>query len=228
MSKQLDSETTHHSATVPGMAAEQLLHRLSWRYAVKRFDPARRILPETWQAIERALVLTPSSYGLQPWKFLVITDESIKAKLPAISWNQKQPQDCSHMVVFAARRTMDASYIDNFVSSVCTTRDLPTGQMDAYRNVLVKTVEAMETHLDWNTKQVYIALGQLMLAAAMIEIDTCPMEGIVPLEYDKLLGLVDSDYTAVVGCALGYRHLEDTQATAKKVRFSADDLIVHF
>ena len=83
----------------------------------------------------------------------------------------------------------------------------------------------MDSHLDWNARQVYIALGQLMLAAAMLGVDTCPMEGIIPAEYDKLLGLDGSDYTSVVGCAIGYRHPEDQGATAKKVRFPAEDMI---
>lgn len=207
-------------------AESQLLAQLNWRYAVKRFDPTRRVDDPTWQALEQSLILTPSSYGLQPWKFIVICDDKIKAALPAISWNQMQPRDCSHMVVFAARRSMDAPYIDNYMTSITNVRELPAGKMDGYRNVLVKTVAKMESHLDWNARQVYIALGQLMVAAAVLGVDTCPMEGILAAEYDKLLGLEDSDYTSIVGCAVGYRHPEDREATAKKVRFNADEIIV--
>ncbi|MEZ6133652.1 MAG: NAD(P)H-dependent oxidoreductase [Pirellulaceae bacterium] len=203
----------------------ELLEQLTWRYAVKRFDADRKIDDATWQAIERALVLTPSSYGLQPWRFIVITDEATKAKLPAISWNQKQPQDCSHMVVLAAKETMDADYVDSFMSSVVRTRSLQVDAMSGYRQVLVSTIEKMDSHLDWNARQVYIALGQLMIAAAMLGIDTCPMEGIVASEYDALLGLEDTGYKTVVGCAVGYRHTEDPQATAKKVRFDTDTII---
>ncbi len=206
---------------------EQLLKSLNWRYAAKRFDPARRIDTATWQALERSLILTPSSYGLQPWKFYVITDESTKAKLPEMSWNQKQPKDCSHMVVMAARRTMDAAYVDRFIESVETERGLPQGAMDGYRKVLHTTVTSMDSHLDWNSRQVYIALGQLMVAAAVLGVDTCPMEGIVPKEYDALLGLDGTDYTTVVGCAVGYRHPEDKQQSAAKVRFPASELVVH-
>ncbi|QDV27084.1 NAD(P)H-dependent oxidoreductase [Aureliella helgolandensis] len=206
---------------------QQLLDSLNWRYATKRFDPLRRLDAETWNALEQSLILTPSSYGLQPWRFYIITDETVKAKLPSISWNQKQPQDCSHMVVLAARKTMDAEYVDTYMKSVIETRELPGEAVEGYRRILVSTIEKMETHLDWNCRQVYIALGQLMVAAALLGVDTCPMEGIAFSEYDKLLGIEDSEFTTVVGCAVGYRHAEDTQADAKKVRFSASDLVVH-
>lgn len=206
---------------------EQLISALNWRYAAKRFDSTRRLDETTWNALEQSLVLTPSSYGLQPWKFIVITDEETKAKLPAMSWNQQQPKDCSHMVVLAARRSMDAAYVDRFIESVESGRSLPDGAMDGYRKVLHATTASMETHLDWNSRQVYIALGQLMVAAAMLQVDTCPMEGIVPQDYDALLGLAESEYTTVVGCAVGYRHPDDKQATAAKVRFPASELVVH-
>ena len=210
-----------------GISAPELLEKLRWRYAVKKFDPARKLDAGTWNALEEALVLTPSSYGLQPWKFFVITNEELKAQLPAISWNQKQPQDCSHMVVFAAKESLDADYVDRYMTHVETTRELAPQAMSGYRNVLVSTIEKMETHLDWNSRQVYIALGQLMLAAALLGVDTCPMEGIVTKEYDRLLGLGDSGFRTIVGCAVGYRHAEDGQAHAKKVRFDAKDLVQH-
>jgi nitroreductase len=205
------------------ISSTQLLTQLNWRYAVKRFDPTRTIDDATWQAIEQAMILTPSSYGLQPWKFVVVTDKAIKAQLPAISWNQKQPEDCSHMVVLAAKESMDSAYVDTFMQSVVTTRGLPEDAMSGYRKVLVSTIEKMESHLDWNARQVYIALGQLLMAAAMLGVDTCPMEGIVSTEYDKVLGLSGSGYTTIVACAVGYRHPEDK--VAKKVRFEPSNII---
>lgn len=214
------------SNAIPPDANKQLLDHLRWRYAVKRFDSSRMVPQEAWDLLEQSLILTPSSYGLQPWKFIVITDPTIKAQLPAISWSQKQPQDCSHMVVLAARRSMDANYIDTFFKHLCQTRNLSPETMTSYRNVVVAAIANMQSHLDWNARQVYIALGQLMVAAAVLGIDTCPMEGIVHEEYDKLLGLSESEYTTVVGCAVGYRHPDDKQATAAKVRFNSSDIIV--
>ena len=218
-----DSDFPMEDATSP----QHLIAQLRWRYAVKRFDPTRRVPSEIWDSLERSLILTPSSYGLQPWKFVVVTDPAIKAQLPAMSWNQKQPLDCSHMVVFAARRSIDAAYVDDFFAHFCQTRGLPPETITGYRNVVVGIIENMHSHLDWNARQVYIALGQLMVSAALLGIDTCPMEGIVHTEYDKLLGLDGSDYTTIVGCAVGYRHPEDKQAGAAKVRFDASDMIIH-
>lgn len=210
------------------ISPQALIGQLNWRYAVKRFDDSRKLTEEVWNTLQESLLLTPSSYGLQPWKFAVITSAETKAKLPSLSWGQKQPQECSHMVVLAVRKSMDAEYIERFMSSVTETRKLPAGAMDGYRKVLVSTVEKMDNHLDWNARQVYIALGQLMVAAAMLGVDTCPLEGIDTQAYDRLLGFTGGEYTTLVGCAVGYRHPEDAQSQAAKVRFDAEDLIVRF
>jgi nitroreductase len=207
------------------MNPNDLVQQLNWRYAVKKFDPNQVIPESTWHALEQALVLSPSSYGLQPWRFLVITDAEVKAKLPAMSWNQTQPKDCSHMVVFAARESLDPAYLDDFIAHSETSRGLKAGALSGFRKLLASSVETMESHFDWNCRQVYIALGQLMTAAAVIGIDACPMEGIVPQDYDSLLGLRGTGYRTVVGCALGYRDPSDQYATAKKVRFPNDAVI---
>lgn len=208
-------------------STQQVLDQLNWRYAVKKFDPTRKIDPETWYALEQSLILTPSSYGLQPWKFIVITDAAIKDQLPALSWNQTQPRDCSHMVAFAAKRTIDEDHIAQHMTNVVATRNLPPGAMDAYKKILNENVGKMSSHLEWNTRQVYIALGQFMTAAAMLGVDTCPMEGIHPAGYDRILELENSEFTTVVACAAGYRHPDDSQASAAKVRFAADEVVIH-
>jgi nitroreductase len=201
-----------------------LLDQLNWRYAVKKFDQSKKIDAETWQVLEKALILSPSSYGLQPWRFVVITDPTIKSQLPAISWNQNQPADCSHMVVLAAKEQIDNVYLDNFIAFSESTRGLASGTLSGFRKML-SAVEKMESQWVWNSNQVYIALGQLMVAAALLEIDSCPMEGIVPDAYDRLLGLTESGYRTVVACAMGYRDASDPYASSAKVRFSADQLV---
>jgi len=211
------------------LSASQLIESYQWRYAVKRFDPSNTIDAGTWSAIEKSLVLTPSSFGLQPWKFLVVHSPEIKAKLPAISWNQTQPGDCSHMVVFAARKTVDESYVDAFIAKSAETRGVAAEALVGYRNVILGFLKnTTGRHLAWSSNQAYIALGQLMASAAVLGVDACPMEGIVPSEYDKLLGLEGSDYTTVVGCALGYRHPEDHYASMAKVRFDGTDVIQYY
>lgn len=201
---------------------DALLKQLQWRYAVKKFDANRKIDSATWNALEQALILSPSSYGLQPWRFLVITAPEVKDQLPALSWNQTQPKECSHMVVFTAREHLDSAYLDNYISHTESSRGLPAGALAGFRKMLASSVETMQSHFEWNCRQVYIALGQLMTAAAMLGVDSCPMEGIVAAEYDKLLGLSGSGYRTVVACALGYRDPSDAYATAKKVRFATE------
>jgi nitroreductase len=211
------------------LSPHTLVQQLQWRYAVKAFDAAKKISAENWNALEQSLVLAPSSYGLQPWKFLVVTDQSIKDKLPAISWNQSQPKDCSHMVVLAARKTMDEGYVTKFIDRIAEVRSVPKESLAPYQGMILGTVKATDekAQLVWNTRQVYIALGQLMTAAAVLGIDGCPMEGIVAKEYDKLLGLEGTEFTSIVGCALGYRSEGDKYASAKKVRFPVDQMVVH-
>ena len=206
----------------------QLVDSYTWRYAVKRFDSSKLIDAETWAAIEASLVLTPSSFGLQPWKFFVISSPEYKAKLPAISWNQSQPSDCSHMVVLAARNAVDEAYVDAFLATTAARRNVPVESLAGYRKVVLGFLQATTgRHFAWSSNQAYIALGQLLASAAMLGVDACPMEGIVAAEYDKLLGLDGSDYTTVVGCALGFRHPDDHYAALPKVRFDASDIISH-
>ena len=208
------------------MNVSQLVDSYNWRYAVKKFDSTKRIDSETWTAIEKSLVLTPSSFGLQPWKFIVISSPENKAKLPAISWNQTQPGDCSHMVVFAARKALDEAYLDAFLASTAKMRNVPVESLAGYRKVILGFLQGTAgRHLAWSCNQTYIALGQLLASAAMLGVDACPMEGIVAAEYDRLLGLDGSDYTTVVGCALGFRHTDDHYAAQPKVRFDASEMI---
>jgi nitroreductase len=210
----------------PSLNADQLVDSLKWRYAVKRFDPARSIDPQAWAKLEESLVLTPSSFGLQPWKFLVVQSAELKAKLPSISWNQPQPNDCSHMVVFASMKSVSVEYIDRFLETTARVRNVPVEGLAPYRQIVLGFLKNIAGHeLAWSSKQAYIALGQLMASAAVLGIDACPMEGIIASEYDQLLGLAGTNYTCVVCCAMGYRHAEDKYATLAKIRFPLDEVI---
>jgi len=210
------------------VSPDSLLQALQWRYATKKFDAARQIPAPVWAALEKSLVLTPSSYGLQPWKFLVVTDPGAKRALVPHSWNQTQPVDCSHFVVFAALQSVDEAYVDRFVAKTCADRGLPAGALDGYRNMMVGDVVKgpRSAHAgEWAARQCYIALGQFMASAAMLGVDTCPMEGLVPPRYDELLGLEGTGYATVVACAAGYRAADDKYAGLKKVRFVSGDVV---
>ena len=202
---------------------------LNWRYATKKFDRTRRIPEGTWSALEEALVLSPSSYGLQPWKFVVVQDAAVRAKLSAAAWGQTQPLDCSHYVIFAARRGLDLADIDRFLARTAEVRGVPVESLNAYRDIVSGTADRARKGgtLDaWCAKQAYIALGQFMAAAAVLGVDTCPMEGFEPAKFDEILGLPAKGYGAVVSCAAGYRAPDDKYAKLPKVRFRPQDVIL--
>ncbi len=206
-----------------------LLAALRFRYATKAFDPARKIPAETWDAIEKSLVLTPSSFGLQPWKFLVIDAPEIREQLKAASWNQPQLTDASHLVVLAARTDLAQADIDSWVTRLSEVQGIPLESLGGLSGMISSFSSAMTPaeKQAWNTRQVYIALGQLMTAAAVLGIDSCPLEGIFPADYDTILGLPGTGYATAVACALGYRSAEDKYAAAPKARFPDAEVIEH-
>jgi nitroreductase len=206
----------------------QLLEALNWRYATKFFDATKKIPGDVWQTLEQALVLTPTSYGLQPYKFLVISNPGKRAELLPHSWGQKQVVDASHFVVFTARTEMKEADVDRFIKRSTEVRKLPDGAFNPYRDMMLGDVvngpRGKIAH-EWATRQAYIALGNLMTCAAILGVDACPMEGIVPAEYDKILNLNGSGYATVVACALGYRSASDKYASLAKVRYETRDLV---
>ena len=205
----------------------QLLASLEWRYATKAFDT--RKLPEaTWAALEESLRLTPSSYGLQPWKFIVVNDPALRAKLRPVSWNQSQVTDASHLVVFARRTEVTETDVNEFFNQMVSERQADATKLEPYRQMMLGGVvkgKDAAAQKDWAARQLYIALGQLMGAAAAMAIDTCPLEGIDPDAYTEILGLKGTGYEVVVACAVGYRSAEDKYAGMKKIRFPAARVI---
>ncbi|YCM44338.1 NAD(P)H-dependent oxidoreductase [Verrucomicrobiaceae bacterium 227] len=209
------------------ISPQDLLAQLKWRYATKAFDPAQIIPGETWTAIESSLVLTPSSFGLQPWHFVVVESEEIRAQLLPQSWNQKQVVDCSHFVVLTAKTNMGEEEIDTFLQRTIDVRGGELESLSMYRDMMVGFTAGMDpaARLQWAKLQTYIALGQLMASAAVLGIDACPMEGINPVEYDRILGLPEKGLTTSVACALGYRSADDKYTSAPKVRFEKNELL---
>jgi nitroreductase len=211
------------------ISTEQLLASLRWRYATKKFDSTRKIPAETWDAIEESLMLTPSSFGLQPWKFLVIQDPGVRANLALESWKQPQVTEASHYVVLTARTDLNAADIDAWMARMVEVQGTGPETVAMLKGMIEGFAQAMshEARHAWNIRQAYIALGQLMAAAAVLGIDACPMEGISAAGYDHLLGLEGSGYATVVACALGYRAADDKYADMPKARFERSRVISH-
>lgn len=213
--------------SIPDLSPQDLLTALRWRYAVKLFDPARKIPAETWDSLETALQLTASSYGMQPWKFVVVQDPALRAELRAASWNQKQVTDCSHFVVFAHHPGVSEGDIRRFLDAFSAARGIPRESLDRYGQLIANDVitgPRAATIAEWTARQCYIALGNFMTSAALLGVDTCPMEGLSNTRYDQILGLDKTRFRTVVACAAGYRSPEDKSATAAKMRYPKDEL----
>jgi nitroreductase len=218
------------SYTSPAVEPSSLLAALEWRYATKKFDPAKKIPETTWKTLEKALVLTPSSFGLQPWKFLVIDDPALRARLCPHAGHQPQVTDASHYVVFAMMKNLRAEHVDKWVKRVGEVRPRSPESLQEYREHIVSGIidGYRSLHVNtWASDQTFIALGTLLMSAALLKIDACPMEGFDKRAYDEILGLGKRGFSAVVSCAVGYRLEADKYAHAAKVRFATQDVIEH-
>lgn len=212
---------------VPNLSSESVLEALNWRYATKMFDATKKIPADTWSALEQSLVLAPSSFGLEPWKFFVVDDTAVREKLLEASWKQAQVVDASHLVVLAIKTGVNEADVDRSMARTSEVRDVPLESLEGFSNVIKGFMKNLPDVDSWSTRQTYIALGQLMVSAAMLGIDTCPIEGFMPDKYDEILGLPDMGYHAVVVCAAGYRSEEDKYAHLPKVRFPIDKKVQH-
>jgi len=209
-------------------APDTLISALNWRYATKVFDPARKISSKDLDALLQSLVLTPSSFGLQPYRFLVVTDAALKARLRDASWGQSQITDCSHLVVFLARQQMTEADVDHYIQRIAKVRGDQPENLAGYRSMIVGTLVTGPRSAsvpEWAARQAYIALGQFMAAAALLGLDTCPMEGLDPKKYDEILGLEATPFRTVVACPVGYRAEADKYASLAKVRFPVEELV---
>ncbi|HMO66203.1 MAG TPA: NAD(P)H-dependent oxidoreductase, partial [Verrucomicrobiota bacterium] len=177
---------------------------------------------DLWDALEETLVLTPSSFGLQPWHFLVLTDRALREQLVPHAWGQRQVADCSHFIVMAIRKDLGTAEIDALLARITEVRGTPVEQLAGYRKMMVGSLvegPGASQINEWAARQVYIALGNFMTAAALAGVDTCPMEGFEPARFDEILGLSARGLGSVVCCAAGYRSAADKYSALPKVRY---------
>nr|NDG84925.1 NAD(P)H-dependent oxidoreductase [Pseudomonadota bacterium] len=210
------------------MNHEQLLSALQWRYATKKFDSSKKISAADWHVLEESLRLSPSSYGMEPWKFHVVENPALREKLKAASWGQTQVTDASHYVVLTFKEKITDEDVADFIQRTASGRGMPAEALAQYQGMisgdLVQGLRSKTIDV-WSQRQTYIAMGFVALAAAVLKIDTCLMEGLDPSAYDELLGIKGSGYRTVAAVALGYRHAEDKYASAKKIRKDSAQVI---
>lgn len=206
---------------------ETIVEQLNWRYAVKKFDAEKKISDKDWNTLEHSLTLAPSSYGLQPYKFIVVKDQETKKKLSEAAYGQTQPADCSHLVVVTYKKVLSDADVEHFVERISEVRNAPKESLKDYEQTMKGSAMKArdEGYIEtWNSRQAYLALGFLLETAALLEVDACPMEGFSVEKVNEVLGL--TDYSAVTLCALGFRDAENDWLTnLPKVRFPKDELI---
>lgn len=204
------------------------LENQNWRYATKKFDATKKVSQKDLNFLKEAIRLSTSSYGLQAYKILIVENPEIRAKLLPASWGQTQIVDASHVIVFANYTKIDAKDIATYFETISETRNVPLEALSGYKefmsnSILGKTSEEINV---WNQKQTYLALGNLLNAAAELKVDVCPMEGFVPAQYNAILGLDALHLNAALVATVGYRSEEDATQHNKKVRKSNQDLFI--
>ena len=197
-----------------------ILDDLSWRYATKKFDNTKKLSDEQLNLLKEGFNLTASSYGLQPVSLVVIENQDLKEKLVVHSMEQEQVANASHLLVFCVQTKIDSVYINDYFKRVQEIRNTPDQVLAPFKDFLLddfKNKDASEIKL-WATKQAYLAMGNLLTICAVEKIDACPMEGFIPEEYDKMLGLKEKGLQSVLIMPVGYRAQDDPFTSFKKVR----------
>jgi len=205
-----------------------VIDKLNWRYATKKFDPAKQVSAEKLEHILEAIRLAPTSSGLQPFEVFVVTNPDIRAKIQAAGWNQSQISESSHLLVFAAWDDITADRVNMMFDLTNEQRGFINEGWEAYRKQLLGIVAArgQQGNFDSAARQAYIALGVAMVAAAFEGVDATPMEGFDPAAVDQILSLKERKLRSVVMLPIGYRQPEgDWLVNLKKVRRSRPNLI---
>jgi nitroreductase len=202
------------------------IENLNWRYATKQFDSTKKISNEDLEKLKEAIQLSASSYGLQPYKILIVEDTETREKLKAASWGQSQITDASQLIVFANMTDFDESLVDDYILNTSNTRNIDASNLKDYADLMKSQLNPLPKEMKafWTAKQTYIALGNLLSAAADFKIDACPMEGFDAKKYNEILDLNSQNLNASVVATVGYRSEKDDTQHYKKVRKSKKEL----
>lgn len=205
----------------------EILESFKWRYAVKKFDASKKIDSSDFEILLESLRLCCSSYGLQPWHFIVVENPALREKLVEKSYNQKQVAEASHLIVLCIKDKMTKEHVKAYVEDTAKTRGQKLSDLESFEKMMLGTIERRsdDENSAWMKDQVYIALGALLTTCAFLRIDSCPMEGFSPKGYDEVLDLKSKGLRACVVCPVGYRSPEDKYAQLEKVRFAKEKVI---
>jgi nitroreductase len=201
----------------------------NWRYATKKFDATKKVSDADLQTLKEAIRLSASSYGLQPYQVILVEDPELRAQLQPAAWGQAQIIDASHVLVFANVTNIGDAEIDAYLNNMAETRGLPLDALQGYGDFMKSKISTLpvEQRNIWTSKQTYIALGNLLSAAAELNIDVTPMEGFEPEKVNEILGLNERGLHASLIAPIGYRHADDATQSYAKVRKSEQELFIN-
>lgn len=200
----------------------------NWRYATKKYDATQKVSDSDLKILKEAIRLSASSYGLQPYKVIFVESEALRSQLQPAAWGQSQITDASHLIIFANITDFGDDEIDEAISNLTQTRNLPADALNGYSDFMKSKISTLplEMRNTWTSKQTYLALGNLLNAAAALKIDATPMEGFEPLQFNEILGLDKLGLNAAVIATIGYRHAEDDTQHYIKVRKANEELFL--
>ena len=201
----------------------------NWRYATKKFDATKKISKQDLETLKEAIRLSASSFGLQPYKVLIVENPELRAKLQPAAWGQSQIVDASQLIVFANITNFGETEIDASIANTTKTRGLPADALKGYGDFMKSKIVTLpeDVRNTWASKQTYLALGNLMNAASELKIDVTPMEGFEPSQVNEILGLGKLGLNATLLATIGYRHEEDATQHYAKVRKSNEELFIN-
>lgn len=205
-----------------------IIDSLTWRYATKKFDATKKLSQKQITTLKQAFNLTPTSFGLQPIKMIVINNKELQEKFVKYAFNQRQVADASHLLVICIQKDTTSQDINNYFDLEVKTRGTSKEIVEKFRQQLIdmyqgKTIEERKTSAVYQT---YIALGNLMTVCAVEKIDACPMEGFIPSEIDKLLNLSEKNLSSVLLLPVGFRAKDDVMNGLQKVRKPLEETII--
>lgn len=209
------------------MKNTNVVDAMKWRYAVNKFD-AKKLSDSEIDGLLQSVILSPSSFGLQPWKFIVVTNPDIRQKLREAGYGQPKISESSHLIVFAVKKNINDALVDSFMTTVSKVRGIPLEGLKGYSDMLKGSIarKTAEQRIEWAARQAYIALGVLITTAAIHGIDAAPMEGFDPKKFDEILGLEKLGLESKVIAAVGFRASDDPSALVKKVRYTKDQVVI--
>lgn len=208
---------------------KKIIEVLNWRYATKKFDVDKKIDNETLESLLEALRLSPSSYGLQPWKFIIVNNKEIRDKIKnEAAYGQPQITDASHIIIFANKKNIDGNLVNEYMNFIAKEKGIDILNLDGFKSMINSSFQGkpIEELRNWAAYQTYLAAGNLLTSCAVSLVDACPMEGFDREKLDELLGLNALGLESKMIVAMGYRSIDDENANQKKVRFPREEVFI--